>query len=140
MAEESRVVRVAVSSRDGVSVNERFHRAPDDLIFDVDLNSLGREAEEGREAVRFVERRPRPETSDRAQRDFERISEGLADCRVLLSLEFTGAARKALTGKGFAVHQGRGEITRRLREILTQSPPAPGPNGGDSLAAPPSEE
>ena len=120
------MVRMAVTSRDGVSVNERFHRATDYLVFEVDLDLLHAPAGHGAEAIRFVERRPRPDPEARVFRDFAALAELLGDCRSIVSLSFTGAARKAFAGKGFAIHETRGQILEVLREILSQTVPEPG--------------
>ena len=126
-------VRVAVTSRDGVSVNERFHRATDYFVFEVDLNLL-RESVDGEAALRFVERRARPDREARVSRDFDIVAELLDDCRSIVSLAFTGEAGKAFSGKGFAIHEARGAIPAVLREILSQPAPETG------RFEPPSEE
>lgn len=132
--------RVAVTSRDGVSVNERFHRALDYLVFEVDLNLLREPVDGGAEAIRFVERRPRPDPEARVFRDFETLAELLRDCGVIVSLAFTGAARKAFAGKGFAIEEARGAIPAVLRELLSQAAPDEGRAEPPSSRSEPSSE
>lgn len=104
--------RCAVVSRDGISVNERFHRAHDFFVFDVESGPRGR--------VTFVERRYFPH-AEPMLRDFAGVAELLRDCEHLVALAFLGAARRAFTGLGFAVHEGRGEIQQVLRDIVSPS-------------------
>jgi hypothetical protein len=102
--------RVAVTSRDGLSVNERFHRSRDFFVFEA--TSAG---------FRFLERRYLPDSPERGQPRFppgRRAARGLSGHR----FGFNGAARTALSDKGFAVIEGRGPIDAVLREFLTQKP------------------
>jgi len=108
-------VRIAVTSRDGVGVNERFHRATDYFVF---------ELRDGRAA--FVERRRRPAGDGRLFRDFSTLERLLAGCRWVVSLGFNGEARRELSARGFLLHEARGPIETVLRALPSDSlaPPA----------------
>jgi hypothetical protein len=93
-------IRLAVSSRDGVSVNQRYRRAEDLFIFDAVAGE-----------VVFIERRVKP-----AEPALATI---LQDCRAVISLGFTAPETRFLRGKGFAVFEGRGEITAVVRDYLS---------------------
>jgi hypothetical protein len=106
--------RVAVTSRDGISVNERFHRAADYFVFEREGN-----------AVQFVERRERPVTMARVYRDFSSLAALLHDCAWIVSLGFTGEARKELGARGFRLHEARGAIEQVIRGLpLDTFPPS----------------
>ncbi len=105
------MVRAAVTSRDGILVNERFHRSIDFFVFEVDG-----------EQVQFVERRRLPSPDGRVLRDFDAVASLLRDCSIIVSLMFNGAARAALSGKGFALREGRGEISGLLLDPLPRCP------------------
>jgi hypothetical protein len=92
-----------------VSVNERFHRAKDFFVFDVFPDPS---------PPVFVERRYFPH-SEPMLRDFDGVAALLEDCRHLASLGFVGAAKRALAGKGFALHESRGEIAQVLWDIVS---------------------
>jgi len=100
--------RVAVTSRDGVAVNERFHRARDYFIF-----------EAAGQGLRFVERRERPDPDRPLRKDLDPVLDLLADCDTVVSLGFHGAARKALIGRGFAVVERRGTVEELAGDILS---------------------
>ena len=104
-------MRIAITTRDGISVNERFHRAVDDSVWEL--------AEGG--SLRFVERRPRPSVVGGAFRDFEHYAKNLADCRWVASLGFTREARRELSGRGFALLELRGAIETEVRDALTRT-------------------
>lgn len=114
MAEEA-AFRVAVISRDGVSVNERLHRAADLFVF-----------ERAGERVEFVARRTLPPSKMRVFRDFPSLVTQCGDCRWIVALGFTGEARKELSARGFRLHEARGAIEQVIRTLP-----------GDTLAAPP---
>ncbi len=99
-------VRVAVTSRDGVSVNERLHRAADYLVF-----------ERRGDQVAFVERRSRPATAARLFRDFSSLAKLLEDCAWVVSLGLNGEARKELAARGFRLLESRGPIEGVIRGL-----------------------
>jgi hypothetical protein len=55
-------LRVAVTSRDGLAVNERVHRSRDFFVFEA--TGAG---------FRFVERRYLPPSGERVNRDFDQV-------------------------------------------------------------------
>lgn len=99
-----------MTSRDGVSVNERFHRALDYFVFEV---SRGR--------VEFVERRVRPVPEQRLFRDFSSLAALLGDCAWVVSLGFNAEARRELEARGFRVHEARAPIEGVIGEIAADS-------------------
>jgi hypothetical protein len=103
-------VRVAVTSRDGVSVNERFHRAIDYFVFEV---SHGR--------IAFVERRVRPLPELRLFRDFSSLAVLLRDCTWVVALGFNPEARRELVARGFRVHEARAPIEDVIRSLAADS-------------------
>ena len=108
-------LRIAVTSRDGISVNERLHRAADFFVFE----------RGGDGGVRFVERRARAATKARVDRDYSSLATLLADCGFVVSLGFNGEARKELAARGFRLHETRGAIEGVIRGLPldTVSPP-----------------
>jgi hypothetical protein len=115
MTEEHRVVRIAVVSRDGISVNERFHRVADFFVFE--------RGEDGR--VEFVDRRVVKAARGRVFRDFPSLESLLSDCKVLVSLGFNGEARKELAARGFRLHEARGPIESVIRALSLDTLAAP---------------
>jgi hypothetical protein len=99
-------ILVAVTSRDGIAVNERLHRASDCFVF---------EAAEGR--VAFLERRTLRAETTRPYRDFSSLAALLRDCAWIVSLGFTGEARRELAARGFRLHEDRGPIEQVIRGL-----------------------
>ena len=102
--------RIAVVSRDGVGVNERFHRASDDFVFEWTAAGL-----------RFVDRRLRPPSKGPVFRDYAGLALQLADCRTIVALAFNGEAKRELERLGFRLHEARGPIDAVIRRLAADS-------------------
>ena len=106
MAAET-VCRVAVTSRDGVSVNERLHRANQLLVFVWDGSEC-----------HFLERRPKPEGVNALQ-VAEALAEHFSDCQFIFSVQVMGSTKRVLRGKGFAIIECRGPIHDVIRDQMS---------------------
>jgi hypothetical protein len=108
---QPRATRVAVTTRDGVSVNERLHRA-------LDLHVFERRGDE----VAFVERRARPASRAKVDRDYSSLEKLLADCAWVVTLGLNGEARRELAARGFRLLETRGPIDEVIRKLPLESP------------------
>ena len=97
---------MALTSRDGVAVNERMHRATDLFVF-----------ERSASRVDFVERRALPPAPGWVFRDFSALERVARDCGWIVSLGFNGEARKELAARGFRLHEARGPIVQVIRGL-----------------------
>ncbi len=103
-------MRVAVISRDGVSVNERLHRANDAFVWERDGA-----------AVRFVSRRTLSSAPTKLFRDYLSLARVLSDCQWVVALGFNGEAKRELAARGFRLHEARGAIEGVIRTLTPDS-------------------
>ncbi len=99
-------MRMAVTSRDGVSVNERLARSSEALLFQVTSQE-----------VRFEERRP-VSAPGTARPDADAWGSALQDCEVLVTVAVTGAMRRGLEAHGLRVEERRGPIVEVLADVF----------------------
>ena len=106
-------------------MNERFTRAADFLVFDIETAPSTH--------MVFRERRPRPPGEIPSRAYGEALADLLSDCCVLVSLQFPGVLRRFLGGKGFAFLETRAPIDSLAGEILSHGAlqdGTPGPVAG----------
>ncbi|MSR46033.1 MAG: hypothetical protein EXS13_03030 [Planctomycetes bacterium] len=102
--------RIAVISRDGIGVNERFHRAADCVVWERHGNE-----------VRFVDRRALPASPGRVFRDYLALANLVADCGWVIALAFSGEAKRELAARGFRLHEARGAIASVILALPADS-------------------
>lgn len=104
------MVRVAIASKDGISVNEHFGRATFFQIYD--LSADGYCKAEVRDAVAVCQYMSRHSVTN-----FERVSSLLADCDALLVSKIGEAAASYFIQKNVRVFEVQGEIVAVLMQL-----------------------
>jgi len=108
--------RVAVASRDGVTVHQHFGRATHFQIYD--LNGDG-----GGSGFGFVETRENepsclPDSWEREEESHERVVHLLADCQVVLAARIGPGARDVLQRCGLKVYETPMAIDEALKRLI----------------------
>lgn len=116
--------RVAVASRDGVTVHQHFGRATHFQIYDVDGDGF-----------RFVETRENqpschPDRWEREGESHEQVVRLLADCHVVLAARIGPGAREILQGHGMKAYETPLCIDDALKRLIAAGERKSNGNGG----------
>ncbi|OPY88432.1 MAG: FeMo cofactor biosynthesis protein NifB [Syntrophaceae bacterium PtaU1.Bin231] len=110
-------MRVAVASRDNVTVHQHFGRATHFQIYDLEGDGF-----------RFVETRENtpschPNTWEQEENSHGRVVRLLADCRIVLVARIGPGARDVLLANGLKVYELPMYIDDALRKLIAETEP-----------------